>query len=155
METLGHDVAQCTQAENLFSESCCPSKDSCDDTGWPQFDKYSFTYKRTNSAALDWDQLREQIGVRGAPIAFTWLFPDGSGHMMVLKGYANIDGVNYVYVDDPWYVPEPGQPNQGREQVFTYQWYVKDPAATNCDAPDGQRLGDHCQWDDFYDFSHP
>lgn len=166
METLGHDVSQCVQADDMFGKACCPSnevcneqgcpdQDLCNDTAWPRLDKYSFTFKRTNSAALDWDQVLQEIGVRGVPIAFTWLFPDGTGHMMVLKGYSTVDGVNYVYVDDPWYAPEPGKPNQGREEYFTYHWYVKDPEATNCDAPDGQRLGDHCAWDNFYDFSHP
>jgi hypothetical protein len=158
MDYLGHNVPQCTQANNRFGRSdCCnidlcppPTEaphydkyrncDNCACGGWPEFDKYGFTFKRTHGAALTWDQVREQLSnqpcCKKRPFAFSWGWIGSStGHMMVAKGYVTLNGVNYVDILDPW------SPCVGDERLITYDFYVADPA-------------DHVHWDDFYDITY-
>ena len=90
------DVSQCTQANNEFGKTnCCnnPIPSPCLNGGWPEFSKYGFSAQTTNSTALSWAQIQTQIGCL-KPIAFTWHWTGGGGHMMVIKGYAVMDGVN-------------------------------------------------------------
>lgn len=147
MDYLGRDVSQCTQANLRFNRSDCPctqctspvSNPPCVWGGWPEFDKYGFTFKRTTNAALTWEQLREQISnqpnCKRRPFAFTWHWPGGGGHMMVAKGYLTMEGANYVVMLDPW------APCRGDERIITYDYYVESP-------------GHHTHWDDFYDITY-
>ena len=64
MEFLGVSVQQCAEANNEFGRSdCCgsPTPGACVNGGWPEFDKYGFTFKRTSDTALTWDQLRNEV----------------------------------------------------------------------------------------------
>lgn len=147
MDYLGRDVSQCTQANLRFNRSDCPctqctspvSNPPCVWGGWPEFDKYNFTFKRTTNAALTWEQVREQISnqpnCKRRPFAFTWHWPGGGGHMMVAKGYLTLEGTNYVVMLDPW------APCRGDERIITYDYYVESP-------------GHHTHWDDFYDITY-
>ncbi len=147
MDYLGRDVSQCTQANLRFNRSDCPctqctspvSNPPCVWGGWPEFDKYNFTFKRTTNAALTWEQVREQISnqpnCKRRPFAFTWHWPGGGGHMMVAKGYLTLEGANYVVMLDPW------APCRGDERIITYDYYVESP-------------GHHTHWDDFYDITY-
>jgi len=139
MQYHGVNVAQCTQANNRFGRSdCCntPTPQACISGGWPEFDKYGFSFTRTSNTALTWDQLRAEIAdsesCGNRPFAFTWHWPGGGGHMMVAIGYDTVDGVNYVEINDPW------APNVGDHRFITYDFYVESP-------------GDHTHWDDFYE----
>ncbi len=139
MEFLGHPVQQCTEANNEFGRSdCCnsPTPASCVSGGWPEFGKYGFTFKRTSSTALTWSQLQQEITASARPIAFSWGWSGGGGHMMVVNGYRTVAGVNYVEVSDPW------PPNVGDHKFITYDFYV-------------ESAGDHTHWDDFYEIRHP
>lgn len=134
MDFLGHNVAQCTQANNRFGRTdCCgnPVPGLCVNGGWPEFAKYNFDSKHTSDAALSWDDLREQIFCKRKPFCVTWHWTGGGGHMMVATGYVTIGGVNYVSINDPW------PPNTGDQRVITYDEYV-------------QGVG-HTHWDDYYD----
>jgi len=150
MHYLGHDVDQCTQANNRFGRSdCCtidlcpsptePSSHACVTGGWPEFDKYGFTFDRTSDAALSWDDLRKQTSqtkyCKGKPFAFSWHWPGGGGHMMVVKGYLSLEGTKYVAVLDPW------APCTGAEYIWTYDYYV-------------ESTGHHTHWDDFYNVTY-
>ena len=152
MDYLGHDVSQCVQANNRFGRNdCCnidlcppPTEPTCNVagghacacTGWPEFDKYGFSFERTSNAPLSWDKVRTQISNEPyclkKPFAFTWAWPGDGGHMMVAKGYLTLGGVNYVVILDPW------PPCVGDERIITYAWYDSSP-------------GHHTHWDDFYD----
>jgi Papain-like cysteine protease AvrRpt2 len=139
MEFLGVSVPQCTQANNEFGRAdCCnsPTPGACVEGGWPEFDKYGFTFKRTSDAALTWDQVRAQTSDAAVcsrrPFAFSWHWPGGGGHMMVAIGYQTVGNVNYVEINDPW------APNVGDHRFITYDFYVAS-------------AGDHTHWDDFYD----
>jgi hypothetical protein len=154
MEFLGHNVAECTEANTYFSRSdCCkitlcpnpaaPTYDSagncigCACGGWPQFDKFGFTFSRTSSAALSWNQLVSQIQ-SGKPVAFSWRWvcskPPCGGHMLVARGIQTVNGSNYVEILDPEPVCT------GGTRTITYDEYV-------------QRSGDHTHWDDFYNIT--
>jgi Papain-like cysteine protease AvrRpt2 len=131
------DVSQCTQANNEFGKTnCCnnPIPSPCLNGGWPEFSKYGFSALMTNSTALSWAQIQTQIGCLNKPIAFTWHWTGGGGHMMVITGYAVIDSENWVIINDPW-----GDPNVGAQYPITYEDYVSG--------------SDHTHWNDFYDIT--
>lgn len=155
MHYLGNNVAQCTQANNRFGRTDCCTIDLCPSPtepvpawpnpckcvcgGWPEFEKYGFTFQRTTNAPLSWDDLKEQISdspyCKRKPFAFTWAWPPrpyGGGHVMVAKGYADLPVGRFVVMLDPW------APCVGDERVITYEYYVESP-------------GHHEHWDDFYD----
>ncbi len=156
MDYLGHNVTQCTEANNWFGRTdCCtlspcpnptaPTYDAlgncqgCACGGWPEFGRYGFTFKRTSDAPLSWGDLREELASQSychkTPFAFTWHWPGKGGHVMVAKGYVTVAGVNYVDVLDPW------APCTGDEILMTYAYYVSD-------------AGHHTHWDDFYDVTY-
>lgn len=154
MDYLGHDVSQCTQANNRFNRNDCCNIDLCPPPteppqydivgncincacpGWPEFDKYGFEFKRTHNAPLTWAQIKEQLCkaeyCKAKPFAFSWHWPGGGGHMMVVKGYITLMKGNYVLVLDPW------APCYGDAVIMTYDYYNIYP-------------GHHSHWDDFYD----
>ncbi|MGC4001246.1 MAG: papain-like cysteine protease family protein [Anaeromyxobacter sp.] len=156
MDFLGHDTSQCTQANNRFGRNdCCgitlcpnpqaPTYDmngnctGCACPGWPEFQKYGFKFKRTSSAALSWDDLRKQLSneknCKKTPVAYSWGWTGGGGHMMVAKGYLTLNGTNYVVILDPW------APCHGDERIITYDAYVSS-------------AGSYTHWDDFYDVTY-
>ena len=53
--------------------------------------------------------------------------------MMVITGYNTIDGINYLYINDPLEV------NIGSKYAITYTEYVSGPT--------------HSHWDDFYNLT--
>ena len=127
-------VSQCNQANNRFGEAdCCqsPVPSKCVKGGWPEFSKYGFASDRTSNTALSWNQIVEQIKVRKSPIAFTWRWVGGGGHMMVIFGY-EIDSSNrnWVWIIDPLPV------NVGTAKRIKYSAYV---SGSNYE-----------HWDDFY-----
>jgi len=134
MDFLGTDVTQCDQANRRLGESdCCgqPAPSDCVKTGWPEFDKYDFAYKNTSDAPRTWAQIKEEIYCKQKPLAFTWRWTGGSGHMMVITGYRTVAGENYVTVLDPLPV------NHGTPKTMTYDTYVSGSGYTH--------------WDDYYD----
>jgi hypothetical protein len=148
MDYLGHNVSQCVQANNRFgrNDCCdidlCPTPETnhpCVSGGWPEFDKYGFSFKTTSDAPLSWEDLRKQISdqpnCKKRPFCFTWHWPGGSGHMMVAKGYFTLDGTNYVAVLNP------GPVCVGSEYIITYEYYVASP-------------GHHTHWNDYYDVEY-
>jgi Papain-like cysteine protease AvrRpt2 len=132
MATLGKDVAQCLQANKRFGHTdCCnsPTPGPCVQGGWPEFPKYGFSSMVTNNTALTWSQIVDQIKKK-KPVAFSWHWTGGGGHMMVLWGYSQSGGKNYVSINNPW------PPNVGEVQVLTYEAYVSGPGYTH--------------WNDYY-----
>lgn len=136
MEFLGTSVTQCDEANKRFSRTdCCnnPVPNACVNGGWPEFDKYGFTFVRTSDTALTWDQLKKQIYCSKKPFAFSWHWNGGGGHMMVVTGYAVLAGTNYVSINDPW------EPDEGDQRFITYAEYVSGSGYTH--------------WDDFYNIT--
>jgi Papain-like cysteine protease AvrRpt2 len=142
MKYFNHDVAQCTQANNRFGMgSCCTSNlGSCDNGGWPEYQKYNFTFAKTSQAPLSWEDVQSQIYCKKKPFAFSWAWTGGGGHMMVVKGYLVVNNVKYVDVNDPEPFTDLNTAFGGTETVMTYARYVSDT--------------DHTHWDDFYDLTY-
>lgn len=156
MDYLGHNVSQCTEANNRFGRTDCCNIDLCPAPtqaatydaygnctgcvcgGWPEFGKYGFTFKTTSSAALSWADLRTQLSnesyCKKKPFAFSWHWNGGGGHMMVAKGYLTLAGTNYVVILDPW------APCSGDERIITYADYVQGTGYTH--------------WNDYYDVTY-
>ena len=131
-----HDVSQCLQANNEFqrNDCCVDSKPSaCVRGGWPEFAKYDFDSERLFGTHLNWDQLREQIACKKTPVAFSWRWLIGGGHMMVVRGYTTSQGVKTLFINNPW---PPLPEGAGEQQIISYDEYI---AGT-----------DHTHWDDFY-----
>ena len=136
MEFLGTPVTQCDEANKRFGvTNCCnsPTPNSCVQGGWPEFNKYGFTFVRTSDTALSWTALKKQIYCKKKPFAFSWHWNGGGGHMMVVTGYVTVNGVNYVAINDPW------APGVGAQYLKTYDEYVSGSGYTH--------------WDDFYDIT--
>ena len=155
MDYLGHDVSQCTQANNRFNRNNCCNIDLCPPPteppqfdanqncipcvcgGWPEFDKYGFSFNKTQwGQPLSWVQLTKQLSraeyCQGKPFAFSWGWIGGGGHMMVVKGYITLLTGKYVLILDPW------PPCVGDPKIITYDFYNADP-------------NDHDHWVDYYD----
>jgi hypothetical protein len=143
MHYLGNNVTQCTQANNRFGLTDCPcgqcgptpdSSPNCVWGGWPEFEKYGFISKHTSNAPLSWIDLKGEIADAAncgkRPFAFTWHWNGGGGHVMVADGYETVDGINFVYMLDPW------APCVGDVRIITYAAYVSGPTYTH--------------WDDYY-----
>jgi hypothetical protein len=136
MEFLGASVDQCDEANKRFGRSdCCnnPVPAGCVNGGWPEFDKYGFTASMTTNAPLSWEDLKKQIYCQKKPIAFSWHWNGGGGHMMVITGYAVINNVNWVFVNNPW------PPASGVQETITYDEYVSG--------------SDHTHWNDYYNIT--
>lgn len=134
MNSLGTNVSQCDEANKRFNRTdCCnnPVPNACINGGWPEFEKYGFSFKTTSDAPLSWSDIKKQIYCEKKPFTFSWHWNGGGGHMMVLIGYVTIDGVNYVTINDP--LP----PNIGDQRVITYDAYISGSGYTH--------------WNDYYD----
>jgi hypothetical protein len=139
-------VRQCDQASASASATqhksiaCCasPLPDHCDAGGWPDFPRLGFKMpKRTTDKPLRWDDLTKEIQAN-RPIAFSWHWlgangkDTGEGHMVALIGYARLDTIRLVYVNDPWPVPD-----GTRVVEMTYSRYVA-------------VLKERSHWNDYY-----
>lgn len=136
MDFLGTNVTQCDQANKRFGRNdCCNSTvpTACINGGWPEFDKYNFTFSRTSNAALSWSALKKQIYCLRKPVPYSWHWNSGGGHMMVVTGYAELNGTRYVSVNNPLPV------DVGAQYFLTYDAYVSGPGYTH--------------WDDFYNIT--
>ena len=75
MGALGTTVTQCDEANRRFGRTdCCnnPTPAACINGGWPEFDKYGYTFSVTADAPLTWDQVKKHIYCRKQPFAFSW-----------------------------------------------------------------------------------
>lgn len=143
MDFLGTSPAQCTQANNRFNRTDCPCNQCgpnpqvsppCVNGGWPEFDKYGLSFERTSDSALSWDSLKRELAQESncgrRPVAYSWHWAGGGGHMMVASGYQTVEGTNFVAIRDPW------APCNGDVRIITYAAYVSGSNYTH--------------WDDFY-----
>jgi hypothetical protein len=133
------NVQQPDEANRRFGRTDCgntPTPSACIQGGWPEYEKYNFTRTRTSNTALTWAQIRSEIHCRHRPFAFSWHWPGGGGHMMVVTGYVTVGGVNYVAVNNPW------PPTGGTQEIITYDNYVGGPGYG------------HTHWDDFYEIRY-
>ena len=132
MRYYNEPVRQCEQVNELYGLKCCGLivDPECDKTGWPQFGRHNLQFAQTKESALAWQEIKEQVACKGNPIAFSWKWTGGSGHMMVIKGFSTQDGENYVLVNDP-----------ARNPNYEMMLYEKYDESDN-----------HSHWDDFYNF---
>lgn len=132
-------VQQCDEANKRFGHTdCCnsPTPNACVNGGWPEYGKYNFSSATTADAPLSWDAIKSQIYCAKKPIAFSWHWNSGGGHMMVVTGYATVGGVQYVAVNNPW------PPTGGVQEIYTYDKYV------------GGAGQDHTHWNDYYNITY-
>lgn len=94
MEHSNKSVRQCLQALERFGQC------DIDRTGWPEFDKYGFSYT-TKKAPIPWETLKSEID-KNRPFCFTKRWLGGGAHMVVVKGYSVVGGEKYIHLADPW-----------------------------------------------------
>lgn len=100
----------------------CPKDPDCNQPGWPMLTEAGLDYSES-AAALSWADVREEIYCGKDPMGFAYGTPGVVGHVVVIKGYFTVGGIDYVVLNDPW------APCSGQERVITYDEYV-DPAGT-------------------------
>jgi hypothetical protein len=134
MTFLGASVSQCEQANQKFDlTSCCitPTPTECVRPAWPDFAAWGFSFKKTSAGEpVSWECLRAEIEA-GRPIAFSWGWPDNTGHMMVVAGF-NDNGQQVLVYD-------PGPVGKGSSRWISYAEFVERP-------------GHHVHWHDYYGF---
>ncbi len=138
------NVQQCDEANKRFGRTdCCgnPVPSGCVNGGWPEYGKYNFKADVTSNTGLTWAQLTDQIFCQKKPFAFSWHWNGGGGHMMVATGYQTLNGVNYVWVNNPW-PPSSTSSSGGVTEIDTYDTYV------------GALSQGHTHWDDYYNISY-
>jgi len=139
MEYTGNRrIQQCRQANNRLNRpDCCNINTpmNCIKGGFPEFEKYGFSANKTTNRELTWDQIKDQISCRRKPVAFSWHWWDGTGHMMVIRGYKTESGINYVYINDP------APAGLGGTRFMPYSSYISSQ-------------GYYTHWDDFYNISN-
>jgi len=138
------NVQECDEANKRFGRTdCCNATipDACVNGGWPEYEKYSFTSNQTSESPMSWSNLQSQIYCSRKPIAFSWHWNSGGGHMMVATGYVTIDGTNYVSVNNPLPVNS-SVSGGGTQEIYTYDKYVGGPSY------------DHTHWNDYYNITY-
>jgi hypothetical protein len=138
------NVQECDEANKRFGRTdCCNATvpDACVNGGWPEYEKYSFTSNQTSESPMSWSDLQSQIYCSRKPIAFSWHWNSGGGHMMVATGYVTIDGTNYVSVNNPLPVNS-SVSGGGAQEIYTYDKYVGGPSY------------DHTHWNDYYNITY-
>lgn len=148
----GQTISQCKQVSQRYPNvgDCCngDASGSCGKkTGWPEFCKHNLDLKIRHNAGLMWDEIKQQIGCRRNPIAFTWRWADGvKGHMMVAFGYGSggqDPSASFLWVRNPLPV------GSGKTEKIFYSDYLPDNSGT---ASGSAVEPIHTHWDDFYDF---
>jgi hypothetical protein len=138
------NVQECDEANKRFGRAdCCNASvpGACVNGGWPEYEKYSFTATQTSDSPLSWNDLKGQIYCSRKPVAFSWHWNSGGGHMMVATGYVTVDGTNYVSVNNP--LPANSSVSGGgTQEIYTYDKYVGGPSY------------DHTHWNDYYSITY-
>ncbi|HEX3765980.1 MAG TPA: papain-like cysteine protease family protein [Kofleriaceae bacterium] len=138
------NVQECDEANREFGRTdCCstPVPAACVNGGWPEYEKYGFTANQTSNAPLSWNDLRTQIDCLNKPVAFSWHWNSGGGHMMVATGYFTFDGIHFVTVNNP--LPaNPAVTGGGALEIDTYEAYV------------GGTGFNWSHWDDYYNITY-
>jgi hypothetical protein len=100
--TNGNGIRQCDHADRYFGKppgTCCGDPASCNSIGWPVFEQIGYTVEtRQSNDWLTWDEAVSELDER--PFA-TEQFHNSGGHMVVVYGYAVINGVRLVATFDP------------------------------------------------------
>jgi hypothetical protein len=129
---VGISVTQCDLANHRFSKTnCCdpenagddcPKTDDCNTPGWLELDYAGVKFSETTTA-LSYADLQKEIYCDKNPMGYAYGTSGVVGHVVVIKGYVSVAGIDYVIVNDPW------NPCSGSERAITYDEYA-DPAGT-------------------------
>ena len=123
----GTRIHQCEQSDHPPAgqvSACCDSAfrlkrpGSCDHPGVPNFGRWGISAQKRNRDPLTWEDIKEEI--RSArPIAFSLMdMAEKYSHMMVIVGYVETPGENFIQYLSPEFEHEP------EVQLATYRWYL-------------------------------
>lgn len=131
-EHVGISVQQCDLANHRFgrmdcctpqnSGSDCPKTNNCNMPGWLELTFVGVSFSESGTA-LTWEEIREEIFCDIKPMGYAYGTPGVVGHVVVMKGYVTVGGIDYIVLNDPW------APCEGTERLITYNEYVN-PAGT-------------------------
>ena len=116
---FGAAFSQCDIANKQFStERCCPDPPGEYRGGaWPEFEKFGFTCKTTQTA-LSWGVVSGEIRA-GRPFVFCRRWDGGQYHLMVVSGcYLTATGRRYIQIHNP------SPPGVGGIHKVPYRQYV-------------------------------
>ena len=121
-EYYGHGRSQCELANERFSmttccEGDCPKNSACNIPGWTMFAECGFD-STASATPLSWYDLKCEIDCDDSPLSYAYGPKSGGvGHVLVISGYARLDGTDYVALTDPW------DPCDGAQRWITYSEY--------------------------------
>lgn len=128
----GLSVTQCDLANHRFGKTnccdfnapgiSCPKTDDCRTPGWLELDFAGVKFS-TSDSGLSLAELRKSIYCSKDVLGYAYGTPGVVGHVVIVKGYVNIAGTDYVVLNDPW------SPCVGSERVITYDEYT-DPSGS-------------------------
>jgi hypothetical protein len=130
---VGIGVLQCDLANHRFGRtdccnnqntgSDCPKTNNCNMAGWLELDFAGVAFEES-ATALTWAKVRSQIYCSKKPMGYAYGTEGVVGHVVVIKGYVDVAGTEYVILNDPW------APCEGAERLITYDEYA-DPAGSS------------------------
>jgi hypothetical protein len=119
---LGHGRTQCDLANQRFNrndccQGTCPKNPACNMPGWTMFAESNFD-TTASGTPLSWDQIKSQIYCAKKPMSYAYGPKSGGvGHVVVISGYFEVNGIRYVVITDPW------NPCNGANRSITYEEY--------------------------------
>ncbi len=141
-EHFGIVVTQCDLANHRFGkDNCCspqnagascPKTADCNQAGDLELDYVGLKFN-VSTTALSFADLQKQIFCSKKPMAYAY-GGTGIGHVLVIKGYATINGTNYLVLNDPW------SPCTGSQRTITYEEYADPTGSVN-------------HWDTYYNIA--
>lgn len=124
---LGHGRTQCDLANERFSrtdccndeptDNTCRKTNACNTPGWTMFAESNFN-ATASATPLSWDSIKSQVYCAKKPMSYAYGPKSGGvGHVVVINGYFEVNGIRYVTIVDPW------SPCNGANRSITYEEY--------------------------------
>lgn len=126
---------------NAGNEDCFYKGTNCDMTGWPILFQHGFDFRKTMNEALSLDDLKDQIYTKKKPVAVSWHYMGGKGHMALAFGYCLINGKYSIDFNDPDFSGQDYKNPTGQYYQLPYDFYLT-----------GNYKNNH--WNDFYDITN-
>ncbi len=136
MANFGTVVTQSQILNDMDSRTDCgqrPVPGACNHGGssYDVLTKYGFTFNSSDKP-ISQDDIVKQIFTLRKPIIFGWSWTGGGAHVLVVIGYARVNGQFMVEILDPAppLMTDPMNPHGGTHSFMTYEHWVADTGYT-------------------------
>lgn len=122
-ELANHRFGKTNCCDDEPTDNTCRKTNDCNSPGWLELDYSGLKFSET-STALSWEELKRSIYCSKDILGFAYGQSGVVGHVVAVKGYVTVNGINYVVLNDPW------SPCMGQERLITYDEYVNPSGAS-------------------------